>query len=215
MIECVDCGGQFFGHECFANHKRAGSYKKNNKKVCEVVCLCENCTKVVNVYQPKHECGIGFCRACKKRHGFNDLCFMRPGSVDTRGKKYKYLYIFYDFETRQDTPYGESARIHVLNLCVAHQVCTHCIDIDEIQIVCGTCGVREFVFYPKSTPALYHGIVPSLDQLSSTVDFAFFLDQLSTTIDFFPFSLDQLSSTSIFPFFLDQLPTTVESTLSA
>ena len=120
--------------------------QKNNKKVCEVVRLCENCTKVENVYQPKHECGIGFCRTCKKRHGFNDLCFMRPGSVDTRGKKNKYLYIFYDFETRQDTPYGESARVHVPNLCVAHQVCTDCIDVDDIQIVCETCGVREFVF---------------------------------------------------------------------
>ena len=38
MIECVDCGRQFFGHECFANHKRAGSYKK--KKIRKSVRSC-------------------------------------------------------------------------------------------------------------------------------------------------------------------------------
>ena len=44
---------------------------------------------------------------------------MYPGSFDTRGKKNKYLNIFYDLETRQDTPYGERARVQqLLDLCV-------------------------------------------------------------------------------------------------
>ena len=60
-----------------------------------------------------------FCKQCSKRHAFND-----------------------DFETRQDTPYGENARIHVPNLCVAHQVCTDCIDVDDLKIICSKCGVR-------------------------------------------------------------------------
>ena len=64
----------------------------------------------------------------------------------TRGVKYKYLYIFYDLETPQDTPYGERARVHVPNLCVAHQVCTDFMGVDDIQKVCVTCGVCEFVF---------------------------------------------------------------------
>ena len=144
MIECVDCGRKFFGHECFANHKRVGAYKKNNKKVCDIVRMCQNCMRIVNVYLSKHECGIGFCRHCQKSHAINDVCFMQP--VIAKPNKKKYLYIFYDFETRQDTPYGESARVHVPNLCVAHQVCTDCIDIDDMRIVCTTCGVREFVF---------------------------------------------------------------------
>ena len=46
---------------------------------------------------------------------------------DTRATK-KFLYIFYDFESRQDTP------------------CTGCIDTDDIKINCAICGVREFVF---------------------------------------------------------------------
>ena len=118
MIECVVCGRQFFGHECFANHKRNGSYKKNNKKVCEVVRLCGNCTKVVNVYQPKHECGIGFCRTCKKRHGFNDLCFVRPGGVDTRGKKIN-IFIFFTIMRHVKTHHMAKARAFMYLICAS------------------------------------------------------------------------------------------------
>ena len=35
--ECVNCRRKFFGHSCFVNHKSAGSYKKNNRKVCDIV----------------------------------------------------------------------------------------------------------------------------------------------------------------------------------
>ena len=51
--------------------------------------------------------------------------------------------IFYDFETRQDTPYAQNIYLHVPNLCVAHQVYTGCID--DIKINCAICGVRLFL----------------------------------------------------------------------
>ena len=78
MIECVDYGRKFFGHSCFVNHKSAGSYKKNNRKVCDVVRLCENCLKIVNTQHGQQECGISLCKQCSKRHAFNDACFMQP-----------------------------------------------------------------------------------------------------------------------------------------
>ena len=147
MIECVDCGRKFFGHSCFVNHKSTGSYKKNNREVCDVVRLCENYLKIVNKQHGQHESGISFCKQCLKRHVFNDACFMQPvgGGKNLKAKK-KFLYIFYDFETRQDTPYGENARIHVSNRCVAYQVCTDCIDVDNHKITCSKCGVSEFIW---------------------------------------------------------------------
>ena len=147
MIESVDCGRKFFGHSCFVNHKSAGSYKKNNRKVCYVVRLCENCLKKVNTQHGQRECSISFCKQCSKRGAFNNACFMQPvgGGKNLKAEK-NFLYIFYDFETRQDTPYGENARIHVPNLFVAHQVCTDCIDVDDLKIICNKCGVREFIF---------------------------------------------------------------------
>ena len=82
-----------------------------------------------------------------KHHPFNDLCFMQPIIIEsvTHGTK-KFLYIFYDYETHQDTPYAQNIYLHVPNLCVAHQVCTGCIDIDDIKINCTNSGLNELVF---------------------------------------------------------------------
>ena len=131
-----------------------GRTKKNNRKVCDVVRLWLSCLKVVNIFRREHECGVGYCKKCMKHHPFNDPCFMQPIiESDTRATK-KFLYIFYDFETRQDTPYAQNTYLHVPNLCVLHQVCTGCIDIDDIKINCAICGVREFVFTRDSVKEL-------------------------------------------------------------
>ena len=86
--------------------------------MCDVVQLCENGLKIVNTQHGQHECAISFCKQCSKRYAFSDACFMQPvgGGKNLKAEKI-FLYIFYDFETRQDTPYGENARIHVPNLC--------------------------------------------------------------------------------------------------
>ena len=39
-----------------------------------------------------------------------------------------------------------STQIHVPNLYVGQQTCTHCLDIHDISIRCNHCGVREYVF---------------------------------------------------------------------
>ena len=115
--------------------------------MCDVVRLCENCLKIVNTKHGQHECGISSCKQCSKRHAFNNACFMQPvgGGKNLKAEK-KFLYIFYNFETRQDTLYGENARIHVPNIYVAHQVCTDCTDVDDLKIICSNCGVHEFIF---------------------------------------------------------------------
>ena len=40
----------------------------------------------------------------------------------------------------------ESTKIHVPNLCVVQQVCTDCIDQDDVSQFYHTCGIREYVF---------------------------------------------------------------------
>ena len=62
------------------------------------------------------------------------------------------LFLFYDFETQQTTPVlgDEKKKIHVPNLCVVQQVCTQCLEIDDISIRCNHCGIREYVF--KESP---------------------------------------------------------------
>ena len=40
----------------------------------------------------------------------------------------------------------EERKIHVPNLCVVQQTCTHWLDINDISIRCNHCGVREYMF---------------------------------------------------------------------
>ncbi|XP_051172370.1 uncharacterized protein LOC127288773 [Leptopilina boulardi] len=59
------------------------------------------------------------------------------------------IFIFYDFEAQQDKSMktDSSINIHKVNLCVAQQVCSWCIDEPDITKPCNQCGlVREFVF---------------------------------------------------------------------
>ena len=58
------------------------------------------------------------------------------------------MYVFYDFETQQSQSLDghDTTRVHVVNLCVAHKICTHCFDEKDINVRCAECGIREFVF---------------------------------------------------------------------
>ncbi|OXU16227.1 hypothetical protein TSAR_005620, partial [Trichomalopsis sarcophagae] len=68
VIKCFQCNREFFGEICFDRHKTAGSYKKNNKKVCDVVRVCTMCCKRINIFKSKHECGVNWCNLCRKKH---------------------------------------------------------------------------------------------------------------------------------------------------
>ncbi|KYN11983.1 hypothetical protein ALC57_15877 [Trachymyrmex cornetzi] len=63
-------------------------------------------------------------------------------------KRDRVAFVFYDFETRQDETYEgtENVKIHVPTLCVAHQICETCAEIDDMSVRCRWCGVREFIF---------------------------------------------------------------------
>lgn len=57
VIKCDTCNRNFFGEKCFENHNTRGTYKKNKKKLCDVLIICKNCSKMINKTRTKHICG--------------------------------------------------------------------------------------------------------------------------------------------------------------
>ena len=81
------------------------------------------------------------------------------------------LFLFYDFETQQATPVlgDEEKEIHVPNLCVMQQVCTQCLEIDDISIRCNHCGIREYVFKEIPVKQLLNLALASRQQFKKIV----------------------------------------------
>ena len=148
VVKCQDCMRNFLSERCFTNHKTEGSYKTKNKKICNLIKMCTVCHKVFHIHRGKHECGVFYCKYCRMRHSRNSLCFMKPTVSSTRAKDKKYLYVFYDLETRQEDTYKNHPTTleHVPNLCIAQQVCSDCLLNDAMTQRCNTCGTREHIF---------------------------------------------------------------------
>ena len=53
------------------------------------------------------------------------------------------LYVFYDFETTQNTQYSETAKVHVPNLVCIQHFCLRCEDVDDSERDCERCGFRK------------------------------------------------------------------------
>jgi hypothetical protein len=60
---------------------------------------------------------------CQRETGH--LCYMAPLSPEMPSSD-KMLYVFYDFETTQNTKMTDSATVHVPNLVCVQQFCTLC-----------------------------------------------------------------------------------------
>jgi len=61
------------------------------------------------------------------------------------------LFVFYDFETTQDTKVTESATLHVRNLVCLQQFCTHCEMKSDKDEDCERCGRRKHSFWDDAT----------------------------------------------------------------
>jgi ribosomal protein S27AE len=58
------------------------------------------------------------------------------------------LYVFYHFETTQNTRYSIGvATLHVPNLVFLQQFCSQCEDAEEAERDCPRCGVRKHSFW--------------------------------------------------------------------
>ena len=121
-ITCNDCNRTFSGQKCFDEHKRNRSEGKKTDIVCDLVKKCLKWKRTVPDLR-KHICGYLECSNCGKYCDPKDhKCYMKV--VETKGgyctkdggcddlepkdrclccKTYTTNYMFYDFETQQDT----------------------------------------------------------------------------------------------------------------
>jgi len=116
-IHCKACNRTFRSQTCFDKHM-TNKFKKD-KTVCEQKRNCAKCNGLL-VPTREHECFKSFCGNCQKNREYGHLCYMAP-LAKKLPKSDNVLFVFYDFETTQDTRISDSATLHVPNLvCLQH-----------------------------------------------------------------------------------------------
>jgi hypothetical protein len=141
-IPCHDCNRHFRSRVCFNNHKiikPVGS----KKAVCEGKRCCASCG--ANMTDLKHECNKVYCKNCASIKEIDHLCFVAALQNKLRSSR-NVLFVFYDFETTQDTRYTQSATRHVPNLVCLQQFCAMCENQPDATADCQRCGVRRHSF---------------------------------------------------------------------
>lgn len=139
-LQCSDCNRVFVNSLCFQKHIK--------NKVCLKIRICLTCTKSYSYdKKKKHICGIKYCYLCKSEKPIRHECYI-PIVEPKRAKFNKELYVFFDLECTQSTPFpGDNTKFeHKVNLCVVHQSCDTCNTISDISISCSNCSIREHIF---------------------------------------------------------------------
>ncbi|XP_049332872.1 uncharacterized protein LOC125801098 isoform X1 [Astyanax mexicanus] len=109
-VQCKDCLRICRSQYCFQKHK---SQNGTDESLCKTRFYCTGCNTLQDRGSKKHECRKALCRHCgaKIESNFDHQCFMEPLKREQSDEKY----IFYDFESNQETGYH-----------VANYIC--CID---------------------------------------------------------------------------------------
>jgi hypothetical protein len=89
-----------------------------------------------------HECYKRYCSHCLKNRELGHSCFMSPVS-DRAPRCDKVLFVFYDFETTQNTKCTDTSFEHVPNLVCVQQFCAVCEDEADVDIDCCRSGKRK------------------------------------------------------------------------
>jgi len=82
---------------------------------------CGKCGELSS--EKKHDCNKRRCENWKENKETGYLCFMRP-LWNVLPVSDRVLFVFYGFETTQDTKYSDSATVHVPNLVCLQQFCS-------------------------------------------------------------------------------------------
>ena len=113
-IPCESCNRNFRSQTCFGNHKKN---KLRENTVCEQTRNCETCGSLLT--KNKHECFKPYCANCRRNVEIGHLCYISPLKNEVP-RSDNVLFVFYDFETTQDTKVTESATfIFLINLFTA------------------------------------------------------------------------------------------------
>ena len=139
-VLCESCNS-FRSRSCFEKHK---TDKFGGKTDCEKVRNCPVCN--VCVTRKNHECFKPFCPNCNKNMEINHLWYMQPLKNEVPSTD-NVLFVFYDFETSQDTKISETAKLHVPILVCLQQFCTACKMQDDYEQDCERSGKRQHSFF--------------------------------------------------------------------
>jgi hypothetical protein len=141
-IPCVECNKTFRSRACFERHKAntlRGEAKYGRKTVCA---LCGDGVSP----SAKHECLKRFCAYCKKHRDAGHLCYISP-LANRLPRSDNVLFVFYDFETTENTRLTDSAIVHVPNMFCLQQYCSRCENEEDIDAHCERCGKRKHSFF--------------------------------------------------------------------
>ena len=108
---------------------------------------CSNCGCMLDPLH-KHECFKPFCNQCQQNREIGHLCYMKP-LVNVLPKSDNVLFVYYDFQTTQDTKFSHSATEQIPNLVCLQQFCARCEIQPDISGDCERCGKRRHSFYDE------------------------------------------------------------------
>jgi len=139
-IPCESCNRTFRSQTCFDKHK---TNKLRGKTICAQKRNCANCKSLLT--SKKHECLKPYCMNCKQNSRIGHLCYMYP-LQNVLPRNDDVLFLFYDFETTQDTKVSDLTTVHIPNLVCLQQLCSLCENQVDIDQDCERCGKRKYSF---------------------------------------------------------------------
>ncbi|VDO09969.1 unnamed protein product, partial [Brugia timori] len=141
--QCGSCKLFFPSRRCIGNHFLP--HFPNNKSVCDTIKYCTECRRVYSLERIKqHKCGYSKCSICHCYLPSTHLCHIQPLKKKDEEKKSK-VFVFYDFECRQDEIRPGGIRPHIINFAVLQIQCVKCLSNNNLEEDCVFCGRREYV----------------------------------------------------------------------
>jgi len=138
-IPCETCNRNSRSRTCFDKHKN----KLRRKTFCEQKKNRVSCGSLLT--NKKHECNKSYCANCKQKMAIGYLFYM--STLKNKLPCSDVLFVYYHFETTQDTNVSDSATLHVPNLVILQQFCSKCEMSADIDEVCRRCGKRKHSFW--------------------------------------------------------------------
>jgi translation initiation factor IF-1 len=87
-----------------------------------------------------------FCPNCNKLRELGHLFYVYPLQEKVVSGD-RVLYVFYDFDTTQDTACTDTWFVHLPNLMCVQQVFSACEDESDVDVDCRMCGKTKHSFW--------------------------------------------------------------------
>jgi len=141
-IPCGSCNRKFRSQAYFEKHKTS---KMKGRPVCLQKRNCGKCNSLI-IPMNTHECFKQYYSFYQQNREAGHYCYMRP-LVNELPRSDNVLFVFYDFETTQDTRLTDSSTVHIPNLVCIQHYCTVCEKEPDIDIDFVLCGRRRHAFW--------------------------------------------------------------------